>query len=134
MVVKPWEDVWAERHKVLDLLASMRAWVGYDERSGQGVKPPGEPLYLLPAARAVRVRNCNPPPGAGDPGGGAIESGGRLPRAPAWPWRRMTPGQAARMGGASSPVRPPNVPAWRHGPEGGENEQLGSVAIKRLHE
>jgi uncharacterized protein len=45
MVEKKWEDIWAERDKVFNLLASMREWVGYDERNGQGLKPPGEPLF-----------------------------------------------------------------------------------------
>ena len=45
MVEKKWEDVWAERDKVFNLLASMREWVRYEERSGAGLKPPGEPYF-----------------------------------------------------------------------------------------
>ena len=45
MFEKKWEDIWAERDKVFNLLASMRAWVRYDEQTGQGTKPPGAPLY-----------------------------------------------------------------------------------------
>jgi CRISPR/Cas system-associated exonuclease Cas4 (RecB family) len=45
MVEKAWEQVFAERHVVFNLLASMREWVRYDEVTGQGLKPPGEPVY-----------------------------------------------------------------------------------------
>ncbi|HVS40572.1 MAG TPA: PD-(D/E)XK nuclease family protein, partial [Gemmataceae bacterium] len=45
MVEKKWEDVWAERGKVFNLLASMGEWVRYDERAGQGLKAPGDPVY-----------------------------------------------------------------------------------------
>jgi CRISPR/Cas system-associated exonuclease Cas4 (RecB family) len=45
MVEKPWERVHAERHVVFNLLASMREWADYDEATGAGLKPPGEPLY-----------------------------------------------------------------------------------------
>ncbi|MBX6313604.1 MAG: PD-(D/E)XK nuclease family protein, partial [Isosphaeraceae bacterium] len=38
-----WEQVHARRHQVFDLLASMADWVRYDERTGSGLKPPGEP-------------------------------------------------------------------------------------------
>jgi DNA helicase HerA-like ATPase len=40
-----WEQVYAQRHTVYDLLASMAAWVQYDEKAAQGLKPPGEPVY-----------------------------------------------------------------------------------------
>ena len=43
MVEKPWEQIHAERHTIYDLLASMAAWVCYDERAGRGRKPVGEP-------------------------------------------------------------------------------------------
>lgn len=45
MAEKPWEQVYAERHVVYNLLASMREWVCYDEKAGTGLKPPGEPVY-----------------------------------------------------------------------------------------
>jgi hypothetical protein len=45
MVEKPWEQVHSERHKVYNLLASMRDWVGYDEQGGRGLKPPGDPVH-----------------------------------------------------------------------------------------
>ena len=38
-----WEKVEGHRHRVYDLLASMAAWVVYDETSRSGLKPPGEP-------------------------------------------------------------------------------------------
>jgi hypothetical protein len=44
MVEKPWEQLYAERHKVYNLLASMREWVRYDG-AGQGLKPPGDPVH-----------------------------------------------------------------------------------------
>lgn len=45
MFEKSWEQVYAERHVVYNLLASMREWVRYDTKTGRGLKPPGEPLY-----------------------------------------------------------------------------------------
>jgi uncharacterized protein len=45
MVEKQWEDIWAERGKIYDLLASMREWVRFDESTGQGLKPPGETQF-----------------------------------------------------------------------------------------
>ncbi len=45
LVEKPWEDVWNERSKVYNLLASMREWEQFDEQTQQGVKPPGEPVW-----------------------------------------------------------------------------------------
>jgi hypothetical protein len=45
MAEKSWEQVYAERHKVYNLLASMRDWVGYDEQAGKGLKPPGDPIH-----------------------------------------------------------------------------------------
>lgn len=45
MVERPWDELYADRHVVFDLLASMREWVEYDEQTGRGLKPPGEPLY-----------------------------------------------------------------------------------------
>jgi uncharacterized protein len=34
MVERKWEDIYAERHKIYDLLASMAAWSKYDEKTG----------------------------------------------------------------------------------------------------
>ena len=45
MVELSWEQVHGQRHKLFDLLASMAEWVRYDEASGTGLKPPGEPSY-----------------------------------------------------------------------------------------
>jgi hypothetical protein len=45
LLEKKWEDIWAERDKVFNLLASMREWARFDEPSGQGIKPPGETLF-----------------------------------------------------------------------------------------
>ncbi len=45
MIEKPWEQVYDERHVVYNLLASMHAWVRFDEEMRGGTKPPGEPLY-----------------------------------------------------------------------------------------
>jgi hypothetical protein len=43
MAEMPWEQVYESRHKVFDLLASMADWIDYDETSGRGLKPRGEP-------------------------------------------------------------------------------------------
>lgn len=45
MIEKSWEQVYEERHVVYNLLASMQAWVRFNEARGEGLKPPGEPLY-----------------------------------------------------------------------------------------
>lgn len=38
-----WDEVRDSRATVFNLLASMREWVGYDEATGTGLKPPGDP-------------------------------------------------------------------------------------------
>ena len=38
-----WSQIHDQRHKLFDLLASMVDWHRYDELSGKGLKPPGEP-------------------------------------------------------------------------------------------
>ena len=43
MVELSWDQVHGQRHKLFDLLASMAEWVRYDEATGTGLKPPGEP-------------------------------------------------------------------------------------------
>ena len=45
MIELSWERVEGHRHRVYDLLASMAAWVVYDETSKSGLKPPGEPSF-----------------------------------------------------------------------------------------
>jgi CRISPR/Cas system-associated exonuclease Cas4 (RecB family) len=50
MLEKSWEQIDAERHKVYNLLASMREWVEYDEHRRQGLKPPGDPVYCAACA------------------------------------------------------------------------------------
>lgn len=44
MIAKSWEQVNADRHQVLGLLASMREWAVYEEQTGRGLKPPGDPV------------------------------------------------------------------------------------------
>lgn len=43
MVEMGWDDVRAKRHVVYDLLASMADWVAFDEHTGAGLGPIGEP-------------------------------------------------------------------------------------------
>jgi hypothetical protein len=43
MVEMSWAQVHEQRYKLFDLLASMAEWKRFDERSGTGLKPPGEP-------------------------------------------------------------------------------------------
>jgi hypothetical protein len=45
MVELSWDQVHGHRHKLFDLLASLAEWVRYDEATGTGLKPPGEPSY-----------------------------------------------------------------------------------------
>jgi hypothetical protein len=74
MIEKTWEQVFAERHVVYNLLASMREWVAYDESTRSGTKPPGEPVYcdvcrwrdicesrLGPKYQGRRLTNWNSP-------------------------------------------------------------------------
>jgi hypothetical protein len=39
---KSWNEVWNERDKVYDYIASLAAWESYDEHSRRGIKPPGD--------------------------------------------------------------------------------------------
>ena len=41
----PWAQVYAERHKVYDLLASMVEWADYNADNKTGLHPPGKPHY-----------------------------------------------------------------------------------------
>jgi hypothetical protein len=43
MVEMSWAQVHGNRHKLFNLLASLAGWVEYDETTGTGLKPPGEP-------------------------------------------------------------------------------------------
>ena len=43
MLELKWEELYAQRCKIYDLLASMLAWSSFDERTATGLKPPGEP-------------------------------------------------------------------------------------------
>jgi DNA helicase HerA-like ATPase len=42
---RSWEEVEGEQHKVYSLLASMVGWARYDEKTGAGLKPPGDLTY-----------------------------------------------------------------------------------------
>ncbi len=57
MVELSWDEVHGRRHKLFDLLASLAGWVRYDEQSGQGLKPPGEPS-CCPACKWDRNGEC----------------------------------------------------------------------------
>jgi DNA helicase HerA-like ATPase/CRISPR/Cas system-associated exonuclease Cas4 (RecB family) len=45
MIEAPWATVHAERHRIYDLLASMTEWSRFDEATGAGLRPPGNPEY-----------------------------------------------------------------------------------------
>ena len=45
MVEKNWPDVWRDRHKIYNLLASMREWQQFDEQQKLGLKPPGDQTW-----------------------------------------------------------------------------------------
>lgn len=57
MVELSWDQVHGQRHKLFDLLASMSGWVRYDEASGTGLKPPGEPSWC-PHCKWDRQGGC----------------------------------------------------------------------------
>lgn len=43
MIDHSWNEINAKRPQIYNLLASMAAWSDYDETTGKGIKPPGEP-------------------------------------------------------------------------------------------
>jgi len=45
MVELTWPQIHDQRHKLFDLLASMAEWHRFDEKNGEGLKPPGEPSH-----------------------------------------------------------------------------------------
>ena len=57
MVELSWDQVHGQRHKLFDLLASLSEWVRYDEASGSGLKPPGEPSYC-PLCKWDKAGQC----------------------------------------------------------------------------
>ena len=57
VVEMTWGQVHGQRHKLFDLLASMAAWVRFDEAGGTGSKPPGEPSYC-PLCKWDRAGEC----------------------------------------------------------------------------
>jgi hypothetical protein len=57
MVERRWEQVWDERSKIYDYLASMVAWESYDERAGTGLRPPG---VTAPCGGCRWRRECEP--------------------------------------------------------------------------
>ena len=54
---RSWEDVEGEQHKVYSLLASMVGWARYDEKTGAGLKPPGDLTYCS-GCRWNKVGQC----------------------------------------------------------------------------
>ncbi len=57
MVELPWEKVHGQRQKMFNLLASMAGWVHYDESTGKGLKPPGEPSFCA-LCKWDKHKNC----------------------------------------------------------------------------
>lgn len=45
VVERKWDQVQKEQHKVYSYLASMVGWLNYDEASGSGLKPRGNPIW-----------------------------------------------------------------------------------------
>jgi CRISPR/Cas system-associated exonuclease Cas4 (RecB family) len=45
MIEAPWATVYEQRHRIYDLLASMVEWSRFDETTGSGLRPPGNPEY-----------------------------------------------------------------------------------------
>ncbi len=119
MVEKPWEQVYAERHKVYNLLASMREWIDYDQQERKGLQPPGDPLYcdgcrwrnecvarLGPKHEGTRLnhwtdRIAEPPAEVNEPAPAASES----------PASSMGGPDALRIGTAEDDRRPVELPA-----------------------
>ena len=114
MVELTWAQVHGQRHKMFDLLASMAGWVRYDEATGTGLKPPGEPSYCplckwdkgRPVPRTARPQARGPPAHALVRRGGGAASrepsrrvGVREPEGPSRPWadgRRHVPAGRGR--------------------------------------
>lgn len=57
MVELSWDEVHGQRHKLFDLLASLAGWVNYNEKTGESLKPPGEPS-CCPACKWDRNGEC----------------------------------------------------------------------------
>lgn len=47
---RTWEQLHTERQHIYDFLASLQAWLRYDEATRHGLKPPGEPIYCASCA------------------------------------------------------------------------------------
>ncbi len=62
-----WEEVYAKRHEVYDLLASMAEWVRYNEKSGEGLKPIGNTEFCG-TCRWNNANECERRLGAKDAG------------------------------------------------------------------
>ena len=61
LVELKWAEIWALRHKVYDLMASMAEWVRFDVEAGAGLQPPGNPEYCEACRwRAVCERRLGP--------------------------------------------------------------------------
>jgi uncharacterized protein len=117
MLELQWAGLFAQRHKIYDLLASMAAWASYAENIQTGLKPPGEPIYCGRCPwKAICTRRLGPK-----------SEGGRVtlweeklkaePAAPAEPRIEVEPtddmsaAAAPRSSAGSSPTKTADVPS-----------------------
>ncbi|MHB1556302.1 MAG: helicase HerA-like domain-containing protein [Isosphaeraceae bacterium] len=108
MVELSWDEVHGQRHKLFDLLASLAGWVNYNERTGEGLKPPGEPsscpsckwdhngqclARLGPKHEGVRLRHWTDAAQAGASGPNVAEPtvGAHEASGPSRPWASDVP-------------------------------------------
>jgi hypothetical protein len=74
MVEKSWEQIDAQRQEIYDLLGSMCAWVRFNERSGEGLRPPGAPSYCATCKWRRECARRLGPTEQGDRIRGAVQS------------------------------------------------------------
>lgn len=138
MVELSWDEVHGQRHKLFDLLASLAGWVNFNETTGEGLKPPGEPsccpickwdrngqclARLGPKHEGVRLRHWTNAEQAGNGGLTLAEPaiGVREPSGPSRPWASESPdpseaenlpdpAEALRIGTSESGNLPVDLP------------------------
>jgi len=128
MLELKWEELFAQRHKVYDLLASMAAWATYDERTGQGVKPPGEPCYCTRCPWNEVCANRLGPKSEGERLHLWADKLNASPAAPPEPHvQAIEPKAAADEVAANAPVTPPRAAMAEQAEVPGDSLWLGRL-------
>jgi CRISPR/Cas system-associated exonuclease Cas4 (RecB family) len=96
MIEAPWATVYEQRHRIYDLLASMVEWSRFDETTGSGLRPPGNPEYCGRCRWSSVCEARLGPKGRGE----------REHR-----WQERAASSATALGPDVDVVQPPAVPA-----------------------